>query len=105
MSGDLKEQPTVAPRVHRLSGRRTAKRDTAKDKRPGVVSELLFILIPLLADELDGFQVFKPALGNSDRGQHGLQGSERETSRVSRGRRLGFKDSHRCVPKVCQKSQ
>jgi len=49
-----------------LAGGRTAQRDTAKNEGSGVVSKFLLVLITLLADELDGFQMIKPAFGEAD---------------------------------------
>jgi len=71
VSGDLQEEPTITPGVGRLTVRRTAKRDAAEDKRSGVVSKFLLVLITLLADELEGLQVFslrlvRPMDGKTD---------------------------------------
>jgi hypothetical protein len=78
--GDLQKEPAVASGVDRLTVRGTAKRDTAKDKGSGMVSEFLMILIPLLSDELDGLQVFEPALGDSDGRQYGPERGKRDIS-------------------------
>ncbi len=72
MSDDLQKEPPVASGVGSLAARRPAKRDTAKNKRSDVVSKFLLVLITPLADQSDGFQVFKLALGETDGRQYGL---------------------------------
>ena len=82
---------------------RTAKRDTAKNKGSGVVSKFLLVLITLLADELDGFQVFNFTFSETDGRQHGLEGGERRDSGDGRRWSPAVAESSWAVPKLCQK--
>jgi hypothetical protein len=85
VGGDFQEEVTIVARVSELLLRRAAKRNSAKDQRPRVVSEFLLARVALLADELNSLQVFQRALGDSDRGQRRLKRSEGRT-RDSAGR-------------------
>ena len=57
MSGDLKNQFSVAPGVDELVWGRPAKRKSAQHKWPRVKGDLLLIILPLLADEVDAIEV------------------------------------------------
>lgn len=68
MPGDFQEKLSVAAQIPELFARRTAKRDTAEHERPGVVSEILFPGVALLADEADRFEAFEVSLRNGNPG-------------------------------------
>ena len=57
MSGDLKDQHSVAPSVDELVCGRPAKRKSAQHKRPRVKGNLLLMILPLLTDEVDAIEV------------------------------------------------
>ena len=103
MPGDFKEELSVAASVGQLTFGRRAKWKAAKEERPGVVSEFLLVMITLLSDELDDLQVFKPAFGEADGGQHGLERGERGESGGGRRWSPAVAKTPRAVPKLCQK--
>jgi hypothetical protein len=76
VAGDLKEEATVASSVNPLPSRWPPKWDPAKDKRSRVVSDFLPILISLLADELNGFQLPQAAFGGAEMCEQCLCGRE-----------------------------
>ncbi|MGA3166089.1 MAG: hypothetical protein ABSF14_08205 [Terriglobia bacterium] len=63
---DLQEEAAVASGMRRLAERRTAKWKTAEDKGSCVVGEFLPILVPLLADELNGLELLESPLGDAN---------------------------------------
>ena len=63
VSGDLQEEVAVSSGVGCLAVGRTAKWSAAKDERSCVVSELL---VPLLADELNRFELFEGPPGDAN---------------------------------------
>lgn len=76
MPGDLKEELAVSSSVQQLFFGWPAERETAKDKWPGVERQVLAMIVALLSDELDGFELLETALCNSDGRQHRSDGSE-----------------------------
>ena len=85
VSGDFEEEAPVMASVRKLLLRRAVKRNPTKDKRPGVVSELLRARLPLVADKLDSLQMFQSALRDTDGWQ---RRSERRKGWVPGGRGL-----------------
>ena len=79
MGGDFEEEVPIAASIAKLFLSRAAKRNSAKHKRPGVVSEFLLARLPLFADKLNSPQMFQCALRDADRRQRRLKRSERRT--------------------------
>ena len=83
MPGDLEEELAVPSCIKQLTLGRPAKWKATKHERPRVEGQVLGSFLPLLSDELDSFELLYAALGNSDRRQGSLDGSE---GRIRTGR-------------------
>jgi hypothetical protein len=79
VGGDFEEEVPIAASIAKLFLSRAAKRNSAKHKRPGVVSEFLLARLALLADEPDSLQMLQSAFGDSDRRQRRLRPNEGRT--------------------------
>jgi hypothetical protein len=66
MSEDLKEELPIGSRVKQRVSGRAAERESAEHKGAGVKRELLLAAFALFPDELDGFDLFQPALADSE---------------------------------------
>jgi hypothetical protein len=66
MTEDLKEELPTASRVKQLVSGRAAEGKSAEHKGAGVKSELLLAAFALFPDKLDGFDLFQPALADSE---------------------------------------
>ena len=66
MTEDLKEELSIASRVEQLVSGRPAERESAEHEGAGVKSELLLAAFALFPDELYGFDLFQPALADSE---------------------------------------
>ncbi len=66
MSRDLKDEDAVVSGVDELACGRAAKRKPTQHKWPRVKGKLLLMILALLANEVDGIEVFKPALRDAD---------------------------------------
>jgi len=79
VGSDFQEEAPIAASIGELFLRWAAKRNSAKYKRPRVVSEFLLARFPLFADKLKSLQVFQSALRDADRRQRRLKRSEGRT--------------------------
>ncbi len=66
MRGDLKDEDAVASRVDELVCWRPAKRKSAEYKWPRMKGNLLLMILPLVADEVNAVEVFKAVLRDAD---------------------------------------
>jgi len=73
VASDIEKQPAVPAGVNQLRSGRSAKRNPTENERPGIVSELLLPIVPLLADEGHGLELTKPELCDSERRQAGVE--------------------------------
>ena len=73
MGCDFQEETAIASGEGKLVAGWTAQWDAAENELPGVEGEVLLANLSLLADEVDGFQVFQPALRETDGRQRGLE--------------------------------
>ena len=76
---DFQEEAPIAASIGELFLRWAAKRNSAKYKRPRVVSEFLLARVPLVTNELNSLQVFQSALRDTNRRQRRLKRSEGRT--------------------------
>lgn len=63
---DLQKELSVPSRMGQLTGLRAAERQATEYKRPCMEGEFLFALVALLAGELDGIELPKPAFRYRD---------------------------------------
>lgn len=77
MTGDFEKEFAVAAEVDEFLLARTAKRDAIEIKRTGVIRKFLLAVVPLFADESDGFELPDAAFGNMDLWQEGPDGRHR----------------------------
>jgi hypothetical protein len=87
MTENLKEEPSIASRVKQLVSRRPAERESAEHKGSSVKSELLLAAFALFPDELDGFDLFQPALADAEGRQGWGEGVVNRISLTTRGGR------------------
>jgi hypothetical protein len=66
MPGDLEEKLTVAACVKQPTIGRPAKREPAEDEWPCMEGQVLGMVVTLVADELDRFELLDAALRDSD---------------------------------------
>ncbi len=66
MSRDFEREAAFAASVDELVCRRLAQGQAAKDERSGVISEVLLVLLTLLADHLDGLEFLESLLRDSN---------------------------------------
>jgi hypothetical protein len=69
VADDIQKESTAVPSVRELVARRPTKRNPTEEKRPGIVRDVLFPSLALLADEHHGFEFLEAALCNADRGE------------------------------------
>lgn len=65
MGNDMKEEFAVAPTMNELGGWRLTQRETAEDERSCMKGKFLFAIVALLADELNGIELFQPPFGDT----------------------------------------
>ena len=73
MCRDFQEKVAVAPSVDELVFGWLAQREATQYEGPGIVTDLLPATLSLVADELNGLELFEPPLGDSDGWKDGLQ--------------------------------
>jgi hypothetical protein len=69
MRRNPQKELSVPSCMGQLTRLRAAERQTAENKRPRMESEFLFALVPLIAGELDGVELPKPALRHREGGK------------------------------------
>jgi len=85
---DLQKKLSVPSCMGQLARLGAAERQAAEDKRPRMEGEFLFPMVALLAGELDGIELTKPAFRHRDGGKTcpncgGNGGQESVSARVS----------------------
>ena len=66
MPDDIEGEIPVAPSMSDVVRGRSAERNAAKYERTGVISDVLLVLLTLLADHLDGFEFLECLLRDSN---------------------------------------
>ena len=66
MADHVEKKPAAATRMSELGARGPAEGNPTEDKGTGVVGEVLFSVLTLLADEHDGFEPLQAVLGDAD---------------------------------------
>ena len=66
MPDDIEGVIPVAPSMSDVIHGRSAERNAAKYERAGVISDVLLVMLTLLADHLDGFEFLESLLRDSN---------------------------------------
>ena len=66
MPDDIKGEIPVPPSMSDVASGRSAERYAAKYERAGVISDVLLVMLTLLADHLDGFEFLESLLRDSN---------------------------------------
>ena len=69
MTEHLKEEFSISSRVNQFVRRKSAERESAKDKGTSVEGEFLASLVALFSDKVDGFDFPEAVFGNIDLGK------------------------------------